>query len=181
MGNPSSRYEKTRHNAGFWFLDEIASRHHLSFQADSRIHGALAKLDFAQGAVFLLKPMTYMNRSGGSVAAVAHYYKITPGEILVAHDELDFEPGTVKLKAGGGHGGHNGLRDIIEKLGSSEFYRLRIGIGHPGNRADVTAYVLDRPSAAEGDILRAAISRAVDCFPDLLQGKLEAVMNVLHV
>jgi PTH1 family peptidyl-tRNA hydrolase len=180
LGNPSSRYEPTRHNAGFWFLDEIASRHRLTFRADQRTQGLLAKLDFEGETVFLLKPMTFMNRSGGPVAALASYCKIAPGQILIAHDELDFDPGVVKLKVGGGHGGHNGLRDIIGKLGSADFYRLRIGIGHPGYGEDVSDYVLDRPSRHESDILLAAVVRAADLLPDLLRGKIESVMNLLH-
>lgn len=181
LGNPSAKYEQTRHNAGFWFLDEIAARHRLVFHSDQRTQGWVAKLAFEAETVFLLKPMSFMNRSGGAVAALAHYCKIPPEQILVAHDELDFEPGVVKLKAGGGHGGHNGLRDIISKLGSADFYRLRIGIGHPGNREDVVDYVLDRPSRHDGEILRAAVMRAADLLQDMLHGKLESVMNVLHV
>lgn len=181
LGNPSSKYEQTRHNAGFWFLDEVATRHGLSFHADPRCQGLLAKLDFEGETVFLLKPMTFMNRSGAAVSALANYYKIAPRQILVVHDELDFDPGVVKLKAGGGHGGHNGLRDIIAQFGSADFYRLRIGIGHPDDREDVVAYVLDRPSRHESNILRAAVNRVADFLPDLLHGKIESVMNRLHV
>jgi PTH1 family peptidyl-tRNA hydrolase len=181
LGNPSSKYEQTRHNAGFWFLDEVAVRHRLAFHADSRFQGLLAKLDFEGETVFLLKPTTFMNRSGLAVAALASYYKIAPRQILVAHDELDFDPGVVRIKVGGGHGGHNGLRDVVGRLGSADFCRLRIGIGHPGDREDVVRYVLDRPSRQEADILRAAVNHAAEFLPDLLRGGIESVMNRLHV
>jgi peptidyl-tRNA hydrolase, PTH1 family len=181
LGNPTTQYEQTRHNAGFWFLDEVASRCGGRFSADSRSQGMLAKLDLAGESLLLLKPMQYMNRSGGSVSAMAHFFKIDPEQILVAHDELDFAPGTVRLKLGGGHGGHNGLRDIVAKLGSPAFARIRIGIGHPGHRDDVVNYVLDRPSRHDGDLIRSAIERAAAYLPDMVDGRLDAVMNGLHV
>lgn len=180
LGNPTSRYEQTRHNAGFWFLDEIAARQRATFSADSRTQGMLARVEHGGEAVFLLKPMQYMNRSGGGVSILANFYKIPPNQVLVAHDELDFAPGTVKLKSGGGHGGHNGLRDLIAKLGAPDFFRLRIGIGHPGDRDQVVNYVLERPSRHEADLIRGAVDRAADCLPDLLDDKLDAVMNFLH-
>lgn len=180
LGNPTSRYEQTRHNAGFWFLDAVAERQHASFASDSRTQGLLAKVEYGGETVFLLKPMQYMNRSGGAVSVLAHFYKIAPQQILVAHDELDFAPGTVKLKSGGGHGGHNGLRDIIARLGSPDFVRLRIGIGHPGDRDQVVNYVLDRPARHEADLIHGAVERAAGCYEDLQDGRLEAVMNLLH-
>lgn len=180
LGNPTTKYEQTRHNAGFWFLDEIAARQRASFSSDARTQGLLAKVDDGGDAIYLLKPLQYMNRSGGAVSALAHFFKIAPQQILVAHDELDFAPGMVKLKSGGGHGGHNGLRDIVARLGSPDFVRLRIGIGHPGDRNQVVNYVLDRPSRHEADLIHAAVARAADCYLDLLDGKLDAVMNRLH-
>jgi PTH1 family peptidyl-tRNA hydrolase len=180
LGNPGPRYEPTRHNAGFWFLDEIAERDRLRFSADQRAQGMLAILEWEGDKVFLLKPMQYMNRSGGPVAAVARFYKIEPKNVLVAHDELDFEPGVARLKIGGGHGGHNGLRDIMSSLGVGDFARLRLGIGHPGVRDEVVNYVLDRPSRADAERIGLAIGRAADLLPDLLAGKLEQAMNRLH-
>ncbi len=180
LGNPTSRYEQTRHNAGFWLVDEIARRYRLNFGADSRSQGLLARLDWEGESVYLLKPMQYMNRSGGSVLALANFYKIEPSRILVAHDELDFAPGVVKLKVGGGHGGHNGLRDIAAKLGSGDFTRIRLGIGHPGNRDAVVDYVMDRPSRHDAGLLGEAIGRVADYFPQILAGKLDVVMNAVH-
>lgn len=181
LGNPTAKYEQTRHNAGFWFLDEIAKQRNLTFRLDARSQGALAKLEHEGEAVFLLKPQTYMNRSGDAVLALARYWKIKSQQILIVHDELDFQPGQVKLKAGGGHGGHNGLRDISQKLGSNEFYRLRIGIGHPGDRNQVANYVLDRPSVADSKLIHEAIDRSAHQFQALLDGKYDTVMNLLHV
>jgi PTH1 family peptidyl-tRNA hydrolase len=180
LGNPTVHYEKTRHNAGFWFLDEVADSYHLVFRQDQKFYGLIARLDLNGTTVHLLKPTTFMNRSGQSVGALAQYLKINPSEILVAHDELDLLPGVVRLKRGGGHGGHNGLRNIVSHLGSSDFYRLRFGIGHPGDRAAVVDYVLHAPSTVEKELLRGAIARALALLPDLLAGKLEAVMNRLH-
>jgi PTH1 family peptidyl-tRNA hydrolase len=180
LGNPTPQYELTRHNAGFWLVDEIARRYRLSFSADSRSHGLLAQMDWEGERVYVLKPMQYMNRSGAAVAALANFYKITSSRILVAHDELDFPPGVVKLKIGGGHGGHNGLRDILVKTGSGDFTRIRLGIGHPGNREDVVNYVLDRPALSDRELLCAAVEKAVDYLPQILEGKLDVAMNALH-
>ena len=161
-------------------LDEIARRHRISFSSDARSQSLLAQMDMEGERIFLLKPMLYMNRSGGPVSALANFYKVSVGQILVVHDELDFDPGVVKLKIGGGHGGHNGLRDIAAKLGSSEFTRVRLGIGHPGNRDDVVNYVLDRPSVSDRNLLLGAIEKAVNQLPQILSGRLQEVMNVLH-
>lgn len=180
LGNPTSKYEQTRHNAGFWFVDEIARHYKLNFSSDARSQGMLARLDWGGENVYLLKPMQYMNRSGGSVLALANFYKIEPARILVAHDELDFGPGAVKLKVGGGHGGHNGLRDIVARLGDSGFTRIRLGVGHPGNRDDVVNYVLDKPSRNDSGLIQDAIVRAVGCLPQIMDGKLAAVTNTLH-
>lgn len=180
LGNPTAQYEKTRHNAGFWFLDEIADRQRLVFHQDQRFHGQFAKLEWQGATVFLLKPTTYMNRSGQAVGALAKYFKIEPSEILVAHDELDLMPGVVRLKRGGGHGGHNGLRDMVAHLGSADFYRLRLGIGHPGDKSAVVSYVLDAPGRAERELIDTTITQAIGLLSDILDGRLEAVMNRLH-
>jgi PTH1 family peptidyl-tRNA hydrolase len=180
LGNPTAQYEKTRHNAGFWFLDEVAVRHRLAFRQDQGFHGLVTRLDLNGATVHLLKPTTFMNRSGLSVGALVKYFKIEPAEILVAHDELDLPPGVVRLKRGGGHGGHNGLRDIVSHLGSPDFYRLRFGIGHPGERSAVVGYVLDAPPLSERELLRDAIGRASALLPDMLTDRLDSVMNRLH-
>jgi PTH1 family peptidyl-tRNA hydrolase len=179
LGNPGPAYEKTRHNAGFWFVDRIASCHDCTWKEESRFRAMVATVR-AGGGIRLMKPLTYMNRSGIAVASVATYYKISPESILVAHDDLDFEPGVVRLKQGGGHGGHNGLRDIVTHLGTGEFARLRFGIGRPQGVMTVSDYVLAPPSTAEREAIVGAIERVVDCLPELLQGKLESVMNRLH-
>lgn len=180
LGNPTQQYAQTRHNAGFWFLDEVAARARLQFRHEPRYHGEVATLDIAGASVYLLKPLTFMNRSGESVAALARFLKLEPDRILVAHDELDLPPGVVRLKRGGGHGGHNGLRDLISRLGAAEFCRLRFGIGHPGDRSRVVGYVLQAPPPAEGDAIKGAIARAMALFPELVSGPLESVMNRLH-
>lgn len=179
LGNPTSRYEKTRHNAGFWFLDRVAERLGVSLRPESRFMGAIGRRDGAS-PVYFLKPSTYMNRSGQSVAAVANYYRIVPSELLVVHDELDLPPGSVRLKKGGGHGGHNGLRDLIAQLGTGDFHRLRIGIGHPGDRYQVVNYVLDTPSKGELALLEEAMSRAMGEWEAVMRGEFPAVMNRLH-
>jgi len=180
LGNPTAKYEKTRHNAGFWFVDELASSCGVAFREDSRFQGLVATLELDKNSVLLLKPATFMNRSGQSVAALARYYKIGAEEILVAHDELDFAPGVVRLKCRGSHGGHNGLRDLIDRLGAAGFCRIRIGIGHPGNRDDVVPYVLGSPGVAERESIGRAISRVIELFPVILQGDIGAATTILH-
>ena len=180
LGNPTTKYESTRHNAGFWFVDEFVRRNGLGFSADARCQGLLAQTDWEGEKLYVLKPMQYMNRSGGSVSALANYYKIAPSKILIAHDELDFPPGVVKLKVGGGHGGHNGLRDIVAKLSCGDLTRVRLGIGHPGSRDEVVNFVLDRPPVSERELLRDAVARAVDFMPQIIGGKLDVAMNALH-
>lgn len=180
LGNPGRRYEKTRHCAGFWFLESLAQRYSASWSASGEFLGDVAKADVCGHAVFLLKPSTYMNHSGRSVGALARYYKIAPEEILVAHDELDFDAGVVKLKKGGGHGGHNGLRDVVAHLGSHEFLRLRIGIGHPGSKEEVVGYVLSNPLPTERQAIDARLDDAVDIVQDLVAGRYEQAVNVLH-
>jgi PTH1 family peptidyl-tRNA hydrolase len=180
LGNPTPQYARTRHNAGFWVLDEMAVCAGVSFSVDSRTHGQLAHMRVEGAGVYLLKPMQFMNRSGGAVAALARFYQIEPEQILVVHDELDFAPGTVRLKRGGGHGGHNGLRDIIACLGSADFWRLRVGIGHPGERAAVANYVLSAPGPDDSVLLRGAVERAIGFFPELVAGNLDRVMGELN-
>lgn len=179
LGNPGAEYERTRHNAGFWFVEALARERGERFKHESKYHGEVCKLRIGGEEVWLLKPQTYMNRSGQAVAALARFYKIPPEAILVAHDELDFPPGTVRLKQGGGHGGHNGLRDIIAQLGN-EFLRLRIGIGHPGEARDVTGYVLGKPPESEHRLIEESITDALTVVPKLLEGEVQKAMNVLN-
>jgi len=180
LGNPTAQYEKTRHNAGFWFLDELSRKLGVALRAESRFLGVFGRTDVGGQPLYLLKPSTYMNRSGQSVAAVAGYYKVAPGEILVVHDELDLLPGVVRLKLGGGHGGHNGLKDIISHIGTPEFLRLRLGIGHPGERSLVSHYVLSAPSRAEADRIGEVIDRALNELTNIVRGGAESVMNRLN-
>ena len=181
LGNPGPKYQPTRHNAGYWLVDELARRHRLRFRSETRFQGEIARLTLEGQGCWLLKPTTFMNHSGRSVAALANYYRIPPQQILLAHDDLDLPPGTVRLKKGGGHGGHNGLRDTIAALGSREFYRLRIGIDHPGHRDQVVDFVLSRPSQEEEQKIRNAIDRAADQLPLLLLGEYDRIMNSLHM
>ncbi len=180
LGNPGNGYESTRHNVGFWFLEALARAWPMQLRGDSRFRGALADLRIANQRVRVLKPETFMNESGIPVASVAAYFDLAPEKILVVHDDLDLPPGTIRVKRGGGHGGHNGLRDIFSKLGSRDFVRLRIGIGHPGNADDVTDWVLQKPSRADRDAILDAIDRAVRQVDRLLSGDLASVMNELH-
>ena len=180
LGNPGREYENTRHNAGFWWVDEFARLHNLSFKAESKFHGLAARDTLHSHELFLLKPQTFMNVSGRGVGALAQFYKIEPSHILVVHDELDLPPGSAKLKLGGGHGGHNGLKDIINHLGSRDFWRLRIGIGHPGDRAEVANFVLNPPRREEMELIEQAMQRAQDVAPLIVEGKLEAAMLKLH-
>ena len=180
LGNPGPEYEKTRHNAGFWFLDELARHYHTSFKAEKKFHGKVAKFSSAGHDVWLLKPDTFMNNSGQSVQALARFYKIEVENILVVHDDLDLEPGTARLKKGGGHGGHNGLRDIISKMASKEFMRLRLGIGHPGESRKVTGHVLNKVSSNDQIEIERAIERSIAVMPEVLAGDLQKAMNQLH-
>ena len=153
LGNPGAEYARTRHNAGFWLVDELARRHGGSFRTESRHQGEVARVKIAGREIWLLKPTTFMNRSGGAVQSLSGFYKIAPGEMLVAHDEIDLPVAALRLKEGGGHGGHNGLRDIIVTLGDA-FWRLRIGVGHPGSKPEVVDYVLRRAPAEEDALLQ---------------------------
>lgn len=181
LGNVGARYAATRHNAGFWYADGLAVRLGESFRADRKAHGELARALTGGRDVRILKPSTLMNHSGRAVAAVARFRKIAPASILVAHDDIDLPPGTVRLKLGGGHGGHNGLRDIEAQLGSREYWRLRIGVGHPGTREEVIDYVLARPAPEDRCAIEDAIERALEESERLLaEGDAEGAMHALH-
>jgi PTH1 family peptidyl-tRNA hydrolase len=179
LGNPGPRYADTRHNAGFWFVDQLARERGGAFRADSRYEGEVTRLAADGTGCFLLKPLTFMNKSGSAVQKLASFYRIAPGEILVVHDELDLPPGTARLKMGGGHGGHNGLRDIDRHLGP-DFSRLRIGIGHPGIRDAVIGYVLERPSREDEAALREAIGAGLAAVDDLVAGEWDRAVRNLH-
>ncbi len=182
LGNPGPEYAQTRHNAGAWLVEALWRRFGSgSLGAEPRFHGLTGRLQLNGCDLRLLIPTTYMNRSGQSVAALSQFYKIPPEGILVAHDELDLPPGSVRLKRGGGHGGHNGLRDIIASLGNNrEFGRLRIGIGHPGHASQVTGYVLGRAPAAEHQLIEQAIDAALDRLPQVVAGDWARAMNQLN-
>ncbi len=180
LGNPGDQYLKTRHNAGFWFVDSLAYQANATFRRDNKFHGECLKLS-QPSPHWLLKPDTYMNRSGQAVTALARFYRIEPEHILVVHDELDLPPGTARLKRGGGHGGHNGLRDIVQHLGSKDFLRLRLGIGHPGHSKQVANYVLKNPSATDQSVIEQAMQGALEVLPLVLSGELNKAMNTLHV
>jgi PTH1 family peptidyl-tRNA hydrolase len=180
LGNPGARYAATRHNAGYWLVDKLAQQAGVSLRSETKFHGEVAKVTYANSHYWLLKPNTFMNLSGQAVAALARFYKITPDQIVVVHDELDFPPGTIRLKQGGGDGKHNGLKSIIAQLGSPQFLRLRIGIGHPGKARDVANYVLDAPLASEFTAIDTALNLALDTFPWLMSGQLDKVMLQLH-
>lgn len=180
LGNPGSRYADTRHNAGFWFVDAIARLAGATLRPEPRFHGEAARITLEGRELWLLEPTTFMNRSGQSVAALARFYKIAPEQILVAHDEIDLPVGQIKLKYAGGHGGHNGLRDIHTHLGTPNYWRLRIGVGHPGSKDQVVDYVLHAPSKVEREKIDFVIIEARRHIPTLLRGDAIAVMNHLH-
>ncbi|MDO5685796.1 MAG: aminoacyl-tRNA hydrolase [Neisseria sp.] len=180
LGNPGSEYAATRHNAGFWLLDELAWRNKATFAAEKKFFGETARIMVGGNEVRLLKPQTFMNRSGQAVLALAHFYRIAPSEILVVHDELDLPCGRLKLKQGGGNGGHNGLKDIQARLGSADFWRLRIGIDHPGDKNQVVSYVLKKAPAAEQQLIDEAILSALDEIDTVIAGDFEAAMRRLH-
>ncbi|HEB81981.1 MAG TPA: aminoacyl-tRNA hydrolase [Gammaproteobacteria bacterium] len=180
LGNPGPKYTETRHNAGFWFVEEVARRYGGSFRAEKKFFGELAKVNIEGSDIWLLKPQTFMNRSGQAVKSLLSFYRIKADQLLVAHDEIDLPPGSIKLKTGGGHGGHNGLRDIISQLGTKDFHRLRIGVGHPGSKDQVVDYVLHSASKAERSLIDADIDDAVRIMPELARGELEQAMHKLH-
>lgn len=179
LGNPGPEHQLTRHNAGFWFVDALARAHGSQFRSHARYHGEVCRVALDGREVVLLKPQTYMNRSGLSIRALLDYIKAPVGELLVVHDELDLPPGTARFKLGGGHGGHNGLRDTITHCGA-DFWRLRLGIGHPGDRSEVIDYVLQRAAPVDEDAIVASIRAALDTLPTFVRDGAEKAMNALH-
>lgn len=180
LGNPGPEYEATRHNAGFWWIDAVARELKLGLSMDKSYHGLVARTTLKGQTVWLLEPQTWMNESGKSVAALARFFKIQPEEILVAHDELDIVPGQVKLKFGGSHAGHNGLRDIHARLGTDDYWRLRIGVGHPGVKAEVVNWVLKKPSPDHRTAIEDCIARSIKALPELLAGEMEKATMLIH-
>jgi PTH1 family peptidyl-tRNA hydrolase len=179
LGNPGAEYARTRHNAGFWLVDELARRHGGTFRHESKHQAELARVRLNGGEIWLAKPMSFMNRSGGPVSSILNFYKIAPGEMLVAHDEIDLPGGTVRLKEGGGHGGHNGLRDLIAALGDG-FWRLRIGVGHPGAKSEVVDFVLTHASRAEQEDIDESVRAGADAVEQMLRDGAQIAMNKLH-
>ncbi|GAA5784547.1 peptidyl-tRNA hydrolase [Chitiniphilus shinanonensis] len=180
LGNPGAEYAATRHNAGFWWVDQLARDGGASLRHENKFHGLVGRARLGSHDVWLLQPMTFMNRSGLSVVSLAQFYRVLPHEILVVHDELDIPPGQIKLKQGGGNGGHNGLKDIQAHLSTPNFWRLRVGIGHPGDRAQVAAYVLKPPRQEEQTLIDETLDRAHQIVPQLLSGDLGGAMQKLH-
>lgn len=180
LGNPGQSYSADRHNAGQWFVELLCHQMKTSFTPHAKLNAQIAQGSIDQNALRLAVPMTYMNESGIAVKAVSQYYKISPEDILVVHDELDLSPGIARLKKDGGHGGHNGLRSLIQHLGSNQFWRLRLGIGHPGHKDDVSDYVLKKPSLHEQTQIEAAILESTRVLPLLLQGQTEKAQTQLH-
>lgn len=180
LGNPGPEYEFTRHNAGFWWLDAVARELKANLVMDKTYHGLVARVTVNGQAVWLLKPQTFMNLSGKSVAALARFFKIEPQEILVAHDELDIVPGEAKLKLGGSHAGHNGLRDIHAQLGTDDYWRLRLGVGHPGIKSEVINWVLKKPSLDHRLAMDQCIARAITALPHLLAGDMDKAILLIH-
>ncbi|PIT49734.1 aminoacyl-tRNA hydrolase [Snodgrassella alvi] len=180
LGNPGTEYEHTRHNVGFDFIDELAKLWKTSLKAEKKFFGQVARVNLAEGEIWLLKPTTYMNKSGTAVQALAKFYKISPEEILIIHDELDIPCGQVRFKKGGSNGGHNGLKDIQAWLSTPDFYRLRLGIGHPGHRNLVVHYVLHKPQAHEQALITEAMQKSVAIMPLLLKGEYSSVQQQLH-
>ena len=180
LGNPGPEHDATRHNAGFWFIDEVARKLGVTLTPERSYFGLVARVNRPDGPVWLLQPMTFMNLSGKAVAALARFFKIAPEEVLVAHDELDLMPGQAKMKLGGSHAGHNGLKDIHAQLGSADYWRLRLGIGHPGVKAEVINYVLRKPPLAEREAIEKIIDQAVQALDLILAGDMERAMMKVH-
>ena len=180
LGNPGPEYDATRHNAGFWWIDALAQDLKTSLVPDKNFQAQVARTSINGQTVWLLKPQTFMNLSGRSVAGLARFFKIQPDEILVVHDELDVVPGQAKLKVGGSHAGHNGLRDIHAQLGSSDYWRLRIGIGHPGDRADVANWVLKKPAPEQRTLIEDSIAHAIKAWPTLQAGDMDKATLQIH-
>lgn len=180
LQNPGSMYEQTRHNAGAWFVQALAKHHGGKFKSDNKLHGALCRITLDGHDCRLLLPSTFMNNSGLAIQSTAHFFKIKPDEILVVHDELDLPAGLAKLKTGGGHGGHNGLRNTISQLKTKDFHRLRLGIGHPGHKDLVHDYVLSKPSLADRQAIHDAIEKALCVINHTIEGDMAKAMNKLH-
>jgi PTH1 family peptidyl-tRNA hydrolase len=180
LGNPGPKYEKTRHNAGFWWVDAIADRKRAAWTREAKFNGWVARIEEGGRDFWLLKPGTYMNESGRSVSPFMRFYRIEPAELLVVHDELDMPPGTIKMKRGGGTGGHNGLEDISSALDTKDFWRLRVGIGHPGHKDLVPDYVLDKPRKVESELIEPAFERSLDLMPRLAGPRLQDAVTWLH-
>ena len=180
LGNPGPEYEATRHNAGFWFIDDAARTLGARLVPERSYFGLVARVNRPEGPIWLLEPMTFMNLSGKSVAALARFFKIAPNEILVAHDELDVQPGNAKMKFGGGHGGHNGLKDINAQLGSADYWRLRLGIGHPGVKAEVVDYVLRKPPAEQREAIKKSIAQSLGALDLMLAGEMDMALMKVH-
>jgi len=181
LRNPGAAYQYTRHNAGGWFVETLAKHHCVVFKSDKKMQCEWAELDSQNTACKAILPLTYMNLSGFPVRLICQFYRIEPAEVLVVHDELDLPAGRIKLKTGGGHGGHNGLRDIINQMGSPHFHRLRIGIGHPGHKDLVHDYVLGKPSQHDKQLIFEAIDRCVDAIPTVLTGNMASAMNLINI
>jgi PTH1 family peptidyl-tRNA hydrolase len=179
LGNPDSKYERTLHNAGFWFVDALLRKYGGEFRYDKKFDADICRIDMQGNEVWLVKPQSYMNLSGGPLRGVLDYYRLRPEQLLVAHDEIDLPPGTVRLKLGGGHGGHNGMRDVIQHCGP-DFMRLRVGVGHPGEKRQVTNYVLKKGSADIEAAVEKTIDDAVAVMPILVEDGLNAAMKKLH-
>lgn len=180
LGNPGPEYEATRHNAGFWWIDELARELKVPLMPERSYFGLMARANVGGNTVWLLEPQTFMNASGKSVGALARFFKIAPQEILVAHDELDIPPGQVKLKLGGSHAGHNGLRDIHAQLGSADYWRLRIGIGHPGVKSEVVNWVLKKPSPDQRKLIDDSIFHSLKSWPTMVEGDMEKATMQVH-
>ncbi len=180
LGNPGPEYAATRHNAGFWWIDALARELKLTLVPERAYHGLMARTSIAGHSVWLLQPQTFMNLSGKSVAALARFFKIQPEEILVVHDELDLSPGQAKLKRGGSHAGHNGLRDIHAQLGSSDYWRLRIGIGHPGVKGEVIHWVLKKPAPDQRQLIEDSIAHSLKAYPTMLAGDMDKATLLVH-
>ena len=179
LGNPGDKYTATRHNAGFWFLDQLASRHQVSFRSETKFKADVGAFEYQGARVWLLKPNTFMNLSGESLGPFAKYYQIAPENTLVVHDELDLPPGTSRFKWAGGHGGHNGLRDIFKHF-AKDFWRLRVGVGHPGHKDQVLSFVMRAPSKQEQALIDDSLDRVMDSMTEVFDGDLEAAMRLLH-
>lgn len=179
LGNPGPEYARTRHNAGYWYVDELARSFGGVWRRESRHQCEIARVTVAECELWLIKPTAYMNNSGTAVHSISAFYRIAPAEVLVVHDEIDLPPGVARLKEGGGHGGHNGVRDVIAQLGA-DFWRLRIGVGHPGSKDQVIDAVLDRATSAEQQLIDAALARALAALPELLRDGAQQAMHRLH-